>query len=125
MAVTFTKKSGAKKHSATFSSVGEEIKTAVSSVVVKDKNGTQTVVNDEEAVVHGHGPFANVGVRLSRTINIGDYNSVKVEVSLNMPSVMVEPEIDEAFSFASGWVDQKMDELMQSVITDGDDGEKG
>lgn len=87
-----------------------EIKSAIAEVVTQHKDGAKTVEQEEIAVASGAGPMANVGVRASRTFNMGDYNSVKIEVSLNVPCPVDENEIEQTYVFAAGWVDQKMNE---------------
>jgi len=58
-------------------------------------------------------PPCNVGFSLGMTLNLGNYESVKVSVSLNVPCQ--HAEIDEIFEFAKGWVDDKLTEVRQEI----------
>jgi len=58
-------------------------------------------------------PMCNVGVTCGITINTGNYNSVKLQVSLHAPSP--PDEIDEVFDFVEGWVDKKLQSMMEGV----------
>jgi hypothetical protein len=115
MTVNIKKKSGSKVHSATLgptqSGVASEIQVAVGAVLTKSKDGAEEKSSEEVAVVHGPGPFANVGVRAKRTINLGNFENVQFEVSLFCPAVHDVDEIDQTFAYVSGWVDGKMQEL--------------
>lgn len=118
MGVKISKKPG-KVHSAKIgpdqSGVSDEIQVAVGEVVKKYKDGSEDKKSEEVGVVYGPGPFANVGVRAKRTINLGDYNSVQIEVSLHCPSTISEKEINETFGFVSGWVDDRMQEICEKL----------
>lgn len=88
----------------------QELQNAVAEIVTTHKDGSQTSETEEVATASGKGPFANVGVRASRTFNLGDYQSLKVEISLNVPCPVEVGEIEETYTFATGWVDGKMNE---------------
>lgn len=61
-------------------------------------------------------PMATVGVEASFTRNMGNFESVRLAVTLLMPS---EPEkIEETFQFATEWVNEKMDELQAGLVGD-------
>ena len=62
---------------------------------------------------------AIITVSAGRTINLGDYNSAKVEVSLSYPC---DPDdLDNAYEHVFGWVDGKMDKIMsENGLADGD-----
>lgn len=92
--------------------VVEDIKTAVASVLVKHKDGSAEVSNGPVAVTQGQGPLANVGIRLSRKINLGNYESAEVQISFHAPCQLEQDDIEETFAFAVNWVDNKMDELV-------------
>lgn len=53
---------------------------------------------------------AVITVSAGRTINLGDFNSAKVEVSLSYPC---DPDdIENAYEHVFGWVDGKMEKIM-------------
>lgn len=60
-------------------------------------------------------PWANVGFQRSYTHNLGDYKSTSVKVSLNLPCLL--PEIDDVFKVANSWVDERVDTLVQEIMS--------
>ena len=48
---------------------------------------------------------AEVGVKMGMTINLGDYNSARISVSLSVPCY--REEADDAFEWAKRWVNEK------------------
>lgn len=58
-------------------------------------------------------PLANVGFSVAYTKNLGNYESMKVSVSLNVPCKNKVDEINEAFMFAKLWCDEKMTETLK------------
>ena len=90
---------------------------ATTSVQHKQTGAEQT---SQEAVGEPktlEGATCNVGIEASMTINLGDYNSVRIGCSLHLPCY--HDEIDEVFDFGKQWVDDKMQKLRAEV--DGDD----
>lgn len=83
-------------------------------VSTKEGKGEPVVKQDEQkelAPVITSGTPAVVSVSAGRTINLGNFNSAKVEVSLSFPC---DPDdIDECYKHVYGWVDGKMDALMK------------
>jgi hypothetical protein len=56
---------------------------------------------------------AMVGVDMSFTKNLGDYNSARVSVSISVPS---EPaDIEETFEFAKQWAEEKLSEMVAEL----------
>jgi len=60
-------------------------------------------------------PFANVGMSLSHTINLGNYESAKITISLFLPSQPNEKDINNAFTNVKDWVDGKMSEMVDEI----------
>jgi hypothetical protein len=58
-------------------------------------------------------PTCNVGVKAGVTRNLGNYNSVRVDVSLYMPCYPAE--LEEVYIFAQTWVDDKLSELCEQI----------
>ena len=71
---------------------------------------TQQAVGEPKTL---EGPVCNVGVEASMTINLGDYNSVRIGCSLHLPCY--HTEIDDVFEFGKQWVDDKMQQLRAEV----------
>lgn len=88
-------------------------KQAIGKVETLDKHGN--VLTTEEEVVaefEESEPMANVGVKLGTTKNLGDYESLRVDVSLFMPSKTDKKSIDKTFKKTFKWVDTKLDSIM-------------
>lgn len=81
-----------------------------------DKDGdvidTEEVVVDEVVVDK---PMANVGVKLGTTKNLGNYESLRVDVSLFYPCEPNKDAMDKAFKKAFKWVDKKLSGIMEDV----------
>lgn len=90
----------------------DEFKSIVGSTFVKHKDGAQESKSEEVAVAKVEKLHANVGVKMARTINTGNYESSKIEVSLHAPADMNEDDINATFDFAVSWIDAKMNELV-------------
>ncbi len=56
---------------------------------------------------------ANVGVTLSYTKNLGNYESMKIQISLHMPCY--PKEIDQVAGFVGAWVDEKLQEEIANI----------
>lgn len=54
-----------------------------------------------------------MGVSGGRTINTGNYESVKITVSLNMPCAPTD--LDATYEFATNWVGDKLNEAIKGV----------
>lgn len=59
-------------------------------------------------------PTANVGVAFATTKNLGNFESLKVSVSLNLPCYV--SEIDDVQAFATDWVNKKMEKVMEDLL---------
>lgn len=65
-----------------------------------------------EIVVSDDKPMANVGVKVGTTKNLGDYNSLRVDVSLFMPSETDKKSLNKTFKRCFKWCDTKLDEIV-------------
>lgn len=68
-----------------------------------------------------HTAPAYVGAKGSVTRNLGDYNSVRVEVSVSVPCYPVEEEIQRAYEYVTG----KLDELIPEQLAKATGGDQG
>jgi len=87
------------------------------------------VTNDEEVTdtvqvaTFDDVEYARVRVHGSVTRNMGDFNSVRVEVMLELPALPEISEIDRAHNIASEWVAARLElELSEAVARDQTDG---
>ena len=92
-----------------------KVETAKATTTVKYPNGA--TVNGDETVGE---PVAlvnpcNVGVRFGRTINTGNYENLRIEVSINVPCP--HAEVDGVFVWAKQWADSKLSSLIDEVTT--------
>ena len=58
------------------------------------------------------GAPANVGLSIGYTRNLGDYESVKFQVSLHVPSSI--DAIDETFAVIRDWCDDRLTEVVET-----------
>lgn len=90
---------------------GGKIATATASIEKKVSTGAKVIENEAVKtpvfLSDSTKDAASVGVSAGFTKNIGDFNSVRVDVSLRVPCDphMVEP----AFTFVSDWVNAKLE----------------
>jgi hypothetical protein len=78
-------------------------------------DGKDNIINTEEHVlgeVVVDKPLANVGVKLGKTQNLGDYESLRVDVTLYMPSEVDKKSLDKTFKRCLKWCDKKMVEIL-------------
>lgn len=96
--------------------VAIQAKQAVAIVNKKFKDGTET---DEQVPVGEvkafKEPHATVGLSMAVTRNLGNYESVKMSVSLFMPCENNEVALQETFDEVKGWVDTRVELLNQEV----------
>jgi len=96
-------------------------KKAVAAEVTVDKKITQENLGDVTVVENP----ANVGFSMNYTMNLGDFQSVKMGVSLYMPVTVarleedgdIEPALTRRFDFVKGWVEARMEALVKEVET--------
>lgn len=77
------------------------------------KSGAETFTEEHLYSVSSDQPLCNVGFSAGATRNLGDYNSFKVQVSINIP-VPLEG-IDTALAFGQDWVNRKMEEVLNQA----------
>lgn len=58
-------------------------------------------------------PWCEVGVEASYTMNMGNYNSTRLSVSLKIPCL--HEEIDTVFEYGKDWVDSKMQSMIGEI----------
>lgn len=99
------------------------VKKPVVADVEVEKN--KTVVSHEQVpvgVADVTGPVANVGFSAAYTKNLGNYESLKITVSLYMPvSIPLTPKdgltetLDDTFSKVQLWVDTKINQVLDEL----------
>jgi hypothetical protein len=76
--------------------------------VVKDES-----TNDSLGIVHGDDALGLVSITMGVTRNLGNFESVKLGVSLSYPSTV--ENFDETFEAGRLWVDEKLNILNQAI----------
>jgi hypothetical protein len=87
---------------------------------VTDKNGV--VVKEEitplSLVLNEGEPTTKIKCGLGMTINIGNFQNVKVDVSLEAPSNMDTDSLDSTFAFVKNWCETKLMAMKTEVEHD-------
>ena len=96
-----------------FNNVPVEVKAATAHTKKKGKTGAVVETAETLYKVVSTIPLANIGFKAAQTVNLGNYESCKIEVMLNLPCLV--SEIDETYKFANEWVDGKMAAIMKEV----------
>lgn len=92
--------------------------------VIKSQKGKPDEVEEEEIVVESDcSNMANVGFSINRTFNLGEYESVKIGISINVPSELDVDEVDANYEFVQEWVEQKMSDAIEKYGLDDGSGE--
>ncbi|UFD98274.1 hypothetical protein S1R3X_000066 [Vibrio phage vB_ValS_VA-RY-4] len=86
-----------------------------------DDHVEEEILKDEEQAVNlpdreFDQPAANVGFQCSLTKNLGDFNSLKVGVSIHIPCYT--HEVHETFELSKKFVDEKLNETMNGYLED-------
>lgn len=87
----------------------------IGKVMTTDQNGKETETTEVLGEVIVDKPMANVGVKLGTTKNLGDYNSLRVDVTLYMPSETDKKSLNKTFKKTKKWVDLKLAEIMDNT----------
>lgn len=95
-------------------SVQAEVKTQhPDGSVVEEKIPVAGDIPQAEGIIDE--PSANVGVSVGLTKNLGNYESLKVTVSLYVPCKPEEEEIEATYEAVKGWVDGKISDINAEV----------
>lgn len=98
MAVTIKKKEG---------------KSGKGMVTKEYPDGTVEETSGDLLVSKSDQPMAQVTFSMGHTKNLGNYESVKINVAVTLPSNT--DELDTAFEFAQEWVDDKLTKVLEEV----------
>lgn len=96
-----------------------EKKQAIGTVAILDDQGNETETTTEvveEFIVDE--PMANVGVKIGTTRplpQLGDYNMLRVDVSLYMPSKTDKKSLNKTFKKCFKWCDDKLDSVLDDL----------
>lgn len=87
---------------------------------VASKEETKGVPYEEKILVPGKQPtaqeaktLAKVGVKMGVTLNTGNFNSVRLDVSFELPC---DPaDADDTYDTILGWIDERLGRMTQAV----------
>lgn len=91
-----------------------EVKQGIATVETTHQGGATV---SEKMVVSGgvyDQPTCNIGYKAGITKNLGDYESLRIDVSLNMPCY--PEEIDDVFEFQRNWVENKLNKSIDDTL---------
>jgi len=79
---------------------------------------SEKVIKDEEIVIHkgaisDQGTGFEIEVGGGRTINLGNYESAKIDVRIRAPST--KESLEEVYEWATGWVSDKISEAVDAA----------
>lgn len=67
----------------------------------------------EEVIVDK--PMANVGLKVGMTKNLENYESLRVDISLFIPSELDDESLNAAFKRCDEWCEEKMGKVMEEL----------
>lgn len=59
------------------------------------------------------GPNCNVGYKMGYTKNLGNYESMRIDITINVPANY--DQLEDAFEFAKEWADEKMNAVVKEI----------
>lgn len=111
-----------KKKSAPKEEVGESLnpskvvaKVGQGTVTKEFKDGSTTDEHFPLKEVQSAEPMASVHVSVGITRNLGNYESVKINVGVTLPCRPDADEIEQTYTEAKGWVDSKIEAINEEV----------
>lgn len=104
----------------TFGNVQQTLKAnvAVGTVTKQFKDGSSTEEKETVKTTLLPEPHATVGLSIGVTRNLGNYESVKLTVSLFMPCTLDPEDIDATYMEVKGWVDTRVEHINEEISQD-------
>lgn len=78
-------------------------------------------VESPEAASKTGGPLARVEYKAGATVNVGNYESLRVDVGIVLPSRMSPGSLDMTFEFCREWVEGKVEEEIARIMKERED----
>lgn len=75
-----------------------------------NKNGFKTMVNQAETVAKAVSGTMEVSFDAGQTINLGDFNSLRVQVGIRVPCD--KATLEETYEWATDWVSEKIKKIV-------------
>ena len=89
------------------------VNTITGKIVVKHPTGSEVEKEIPIKDVVITTPMLNVGMSASHTRNLGNFESARISVSLNMPCEL--EELENTYAFVKDWVNGKMFEINEEL----------
>jgi hypothetical protein len=86
----------------------DKLQEAVGTVTKISHTGAVTETKEKVGLLLSDGPVAEVGCDLGYTMNLGNYQSLKIGVSLRLPVNVTPDALDKGYEFVKNWVDGKL-----------------
>ena len=86
--------------------------------VHRSADGSETVVNEnigDPDVTLSPSELTNISLRMGFTKNLGDFESLRIDVGCVFPCKNAKDDMDKAFELCSTWVDSKLLELQADI----------
>ena len=90
-----------------------EVDTVKGIITIKNADGSEEVKELPIKEVFVTKQMVNVGMSAATTINLGNYSSAKVTVSLYVPCEAVE--LEDTYDFITDWVNGKMNKIVNDI----------
>jgi len=71
--------------------------------------------NEQIEIPKFEGPTAQIGVKGGVTLNVGNFQSVRIDVECSLPCYPVKDSLDECYEFAKKFVEDKMKASIEEV----------
>lgn len=95
---------------------GVAAKQPEATIEIKHPDGSEETVTEKVGdPVLFTDPPCNVGYSFGFTESMGDYKSVRAQVTLHIPCTA--DEIDDVFELARTWVNERVEEVYEDVVT--------
>ena len=93
-------------------------KAGTATTTIQHKQGGKVIAEDETVTPVGEekilvGTTCQVGVEASFTKNLGDYNSVKIGVTLSVPCP--HSEVVVVFEYTKKWVNDRLEAMLAEI----------
>lgn len=83
-----------------------------------EKSGAIKSSKEKLGLVVYEGPTADIGCELSYTMNLGNFQSAKLGVSISAPSNLDPDSLDKTFEYLNKWCDAKLAHMIGEAKKD-------
>ena len=84
-------------------------------VVIQHPDGEIEESTEEVEELIMEEPFANVGLKVGMTISLGEFEYVRADVSLFMPSKTDKASLNATYKKVDAWVEKKMKKIRKEL----------